>query len=322
MRNAFVKTLCNLAAVDKNIYLLTGDLGFGVLDKFAEKYPDNFINMGIAEQNMNSVAAGMSFEGKKIFTYSMANFQILRSLEQIRNDISYHNTDVKIVAIGAGFDYGTAGMTHHGTEDISVIRAIPNMTVFSPADIIETEAVMIAAYNIDKPCYIRLGKRCEKNIHTQTIKNYTIGKAIKIFDGDDVAIFSTGAISSEALKVAVKLNEMKIRTAFYTFPTIKPLDTEIIEEYARRCKIIVTVEENNIIGGFGSAVAEKISELDGRIAILKRIGIPDKLTSTVGNQNYLWHLFKMDAESIFNIIMEGEFYMKKSENNLNGGVLA
>ena len=174
MRNTFVDTLCKLVTNNKNIYLMTGDLGFGVLNKFIENNPENFINAGIAEQNMAAVAAGMALEGKTVFTYSIANFPTLRCLEQIRNCIAYHNANVKIVSIGAGFAYGAAGMTHHATEDLSIMRAIPNMKVFSPADPNEAAAVTIAAYNIDKPCYIRLGKGREQLIHQQQIENYEI----------------------------------------------------------------------------------------------------------------------------------------------------
>ena len=302
MRNTFVDTLCKLVANDKNIYLMTGDLGFGVLNKFIESNPENFINAGIAEQNMAAVAAGMALEGKTVFTYSIANFPTLRCLEQIRNCIAYHNANVKIVSIGAGFAYGAAGMTHHATEDLSIMRAIPNMKVFSPADPNEAAAVTIAAYNIDKPCYIRLGKGREQLIHQQQIENYEIGKALKVIEGSEVAIFATGAISSEAFKAALKLNDKGISTALYTFPTVKPLDSAIIEKYARQCKLIVSAEENNLVGGFGSAVAEVMSELKGKVAILKRIGIPDELSSIVGSQDYLRKYYGLTEENIFEIV--------------------
>ena len=253
MRNAFVDTLCALTFENKNIYLLTGDLGFGVLTKFWETYPDNFINVGIAEQNMMAVAAGLALEGNMVFAYSMPNFATMRCLEHIRNCIAYHKANVKIVSVGAGVAYSTLGITHHGTEDLSVMRAIPELKIFSPADPYETIAVTLAACKIDAPCYIRLEKGRESFIHHQKIDNYEIGKAVKILDGDDCAIFSTGAISLEALKAAEQLNAKGISTALFTFPTIKPIDVEVIENYARKCKVIVTVEENNIIGGFGSA---------------------------------------------------------------------
>lgn len=287
MRNAFVNALCELAAQDKNIYLLAGDLGFGVLNKFQENNPENFINAGIAEQNMTAVAAGLALEGNTVFTYSMPNFALLRCLEQVRCCVAYPKANVKIVAVGAGLVYGTLGVTHHATEDLSIARAIPNMIVFSPADPYESTAVTQAACQIDMPCYIRLGKGRESLIHRQKISNYQIGKAIKLLEGDDCAIFSTGAISVEALKAAQNLNAQGISTAFFTFPTVKPIDIDVIEEYARKCKMIVTVEENNIIGGFGSAVAEIISGMKSSKAFLKLVGINDEFPSVVGSSDYL-----------------------------------
>lgn len=303
MRNAFVDTLCELAANDKNIYLLAGDLGFGVLNKFSDAYPENFINAGIAEQNMSAVAAGLALEGNTVFIYSMANFSTLRCLEQVRNCIAHSLANVKIVGIGAGMAYGgTLGMTHHATEDLSVMRAIPNMTIFSPADAYESVDVTKSAYKIDTPCYIRLGKGREPLIHRDKIENYKIGKSIKIFDGSDCAIFSTGSISYEALKAAEKLNAENIGTAFFTFPTVKPIDTDVIKSYAKNCNMIVTVEENNIIGGFGSAVAEIISGLKGQKAFLKRVGINDEFTNIVGNHDYLKDYYKLKEDYIFDMV--------------------
>lgn len=304
MRNAFADTLCALASENKNIYLLTGDLGSGVLTKFWETYPNNFINVGIAEQNMMAVASGLALEGNMVFVYSIANFATMRCLEHVRNCVAYHRANVKIVSVGAGTAYDTLGITHHGTEDLSVMRAIPELTIFSPADFHETVAVTTAACKIDTPCYIRLGKGKEPFIHKQKIDNYEIGKAVKIVDGNDCAVFSTGAISFEALKAVEKLNSEGISTAFFTFPTVKPIDVEVIKNYARQCKVIVTVEENNIIGGFGSAVAEVISEMKGSKATLKRIGFRDEFTDVVGSQDYLRAYYKLTAENIFKAATE------------------
>lgn len=298
MRNAFVNVLCSLAAEDKNLYLLVGDMGFGLFDKFREKYSDRFINVGIAEQNMAAVAAGLALEGNIVFVYSLANFSALRCLEQVRNCIAYHKANVKIISAGTGISYGTLGITHHSTEDLSVMRAVPNMLIFSPADAYESSAVTLAAYKTNKPCYIRLGRGREPLIHQHEISNYTIGKAIKIRDGKDCAVFSTGAISYDALKAVNDLNARGISTAFFTFPTVKPMDVAVVEEYARKCKLIVTVEENNIIGGFGSAVAEIISELRGEKAVLKRVAINDTFTGVVGNHDYLKDYYKISAEHI------------------------
>lgn len=301
MRSTFVKTICNLAEENKNIFLITGDLGYGALNPFWEAFPDRFINAGISEQNMTSVAAGMALEGKQVYTYSIANFPTLRCLEQIRNDIAYHNADVKIISIGAGFAYGSAGMSHHATEDLSIMRALPNITIFSPADAAEVAEVVKAASNIKGPCYIRLGKGGEPALHNE-ISNFEVGKAIKIYDGAQICIFATGAIVSEAKIAAEQLSMQGIGTALYSFPTVKPIDYRLIEECARKYDMIVTVEENNIIGGFGSAVAETKSRLQGQLACQLMIGIEDTYVSVVGDQRYLRDYCSIDSTSVIELI--------------------
>ena len=301
MRNTFVHTLFELAADDQNICLITGDLGFGVLTKFWDTYPDQFINAGICEQNMTSVAAGMALEGKIVYTYSIANFPVLRCLEQIRNDAAYHDANVKIVSIGGGFAYGGAGMSHHATEDLAVMRALPGVTVFSPCDLLETIEVTKAAYHHKGTCYIRLGKGGEKNIHKE-IEDFQIGKAIKVIDGQKVCLFSTGAIVCEANQAALNLNNDGISTALYSFPTVKPIDKNVIEKYAKKVDLIVTIEEHNIIGGLGSAVAEVMAEMPHQKAVLKRIGLNDVYSSVVGTQEYLRNYYGLSHEKIERII--------------------
>lgn len=297
MRNTFVKTLCEIAEDDKDVILITGDLGFGVLDKYWDKYPNRFINAGIAEQNMTSVATGMALEGKKVYTYSIANFPTLRCLEQIRNDAAYHNANLKIVSIGAGFAYGGAGMSHHATEDLAIMRSLPNVTVFSPGDPIETIEITKAANEINGTCYIRLGKGGEKNIHAK-IDSFKIGKALKILEGNEICIFATGAILSEANKAAINLNSKGISTSLYSFPTVKPIDKEIIEHCAKNHKCIISVEEHNVVGGFGSAIAEVLSEIEGKHAYLRKIGLQDIYSSVVGSQNYLRDYYDICSNKI------------------------
>lgn len=303
MRNTFISTLCEIATENKDIILITGDLGFGVLTKYWDLYPDRFINAGIAEQNMTSIAAGMALEGKKVFTYSIANFPTLRCLEQIRNDAAYHNANVKIISIGAGFAYGGAGMSHHATEDLAIMRALPNIIVFSPGDPLETIEVTKAAAEIEGTCYIRLGKGGEKNIHTR-IENFKIGDAINIFNGNEICIFSTGAVLSEANKAAINLNEKGISVSLYSFPTIKPIDKKVIVECAKTHKCIITVEEHNVIGGFGSAVSEVLAEISGEHAYLRKVGLNDIYSSIVGTQNYLRNYYGICCEKIEDIANE------------------
>lgn len=303
MRDTFVKTLVGLAKKDKNIELITGDLGFGVLKPYWEEVPDQFTNIGIAEQNMTTVAAGMALEGKTVFTYSIGNFPTLRCLEQIRNDCAYHNANVKIVCVGGGFVYGSLGMSHQATEDLAVLRALPDVVVMAPADLVEAEEATKAIASYPGTCYLRLGRGGEKRIH-KSIGNFQIGKAIKVKDGEKVAIFSTGAIFEEVNEAYDILKEKGYDPAVYTFPTVKPIDRKIIEECIRSFDLIVTCEEHNIVGGFGSAVAEVIAESRNRRAVLLRIGLNDVYATIVGNQKYLRDQYGMSAKKIVERIEE------------------
>lgn len=297
MRDTFVKTLVELAKEDKNIELITGDLGFGVLKPFWEQCPDQFTNAGIAEQNMTTVAAGMALEGKTVFTYSIGNFPTLRCLEQIRNDCAYHNANVKVVCIGGGFVYGSLGMSHHATEDIAILRALPDVVVMAPADLVEAEECTKALAKYKGTAYLRLGRGGEKRIHDK-IDNFKIGKAVKVNDGEKVAIFSTGAIFEEVKAAQEILKEKGYNPTVYTCPTVKPIDKDTIEEVAKKFDLIVTCEEHNIIGGFGSAVAEVMAEMRDKKATLLRTGLNDEYSVRVGNQKYLRQQYGIDAKSI------------------------
>ncbi len=300
MRDTVVKTLIELGKQDKNIELITGDLGFGVLKSFWETLPDQFVNAGIAEQNMTGVAAGMALEGKKVFTYSIGNFPTLRCLEQIRNDCAYHNANVNIICVGGGYVYGSLGMSHHATEDIAILRALPDVTVICPGDPVEAALAVKKIANTQGTCYLRLGRGGEKNVNT-VIKEFEIGKAYKLRDAKDLpkkaAIFSTGAILEETSKACDMLEEQGIAVEQYSFPSVKPIDSNVIKDCAERFDNIFTVEEHNIVGGFGSAVAEVLAESDGR-AKLHRIGINDFYCIEVGSQAYLREQVGINAGGI------------------------
>ncbi len=303
MRDAFVRALIEVAKENKNVELVTGDLGFGVLKPFWEQCPNQFTNAGIAEQNMTSLAAGMALSGKIVFTYSIGNFPTLRCLEQIRNDCAYHNANVKIVCVGGGFSYGSLGMSHQATEDIAIMRALPNVAVFAPGDLVEAEEITKAIVNYPGTCYLRLGRGGEKRIHTR-IDGFQIGKAIKIKDGKDIAIFSTGSILEEVINAYDKLKRMGVNPLVYSFPTIKPIDKKLVIDIAKKCKLIITIEEHNILGGFGSAVSEIVSEIEETKATVKKVGIKDCYSIKVGNQKYLQKEFGLDAESLTNQILK------------------
>lgn len=307
MRDTFVRTLIELAKDNKNIELITGDLGFGVLKPYWEQLPDQFTNIGIAEQNMTTVAAGMALEGKIVFTYSIGNFPTLRCLEQIRNDCAYHKTNVKIVCVGGGFVYGSLGMSHQATEDIAILRALPDVIVMAPADLVEAEEATKAIASYPGTCYLRLGRGGEKRIH-EKIDNFQIGKAIKVKEGKTIVIFSTGAIFEEVNEAYELLKEKGYEPAVYTFPTVKPIDKDVISKCAEAYDLIVTCEEHNVVGGFGSAVAEVMAEKINSKASLLRIGLNDTYASIVGNQKYLRDQYGLSAAKI----------AKRIEDRMNG----
>lgn len=303
MRDTFVKTLLEIAKKDKNVYLVTGDLGFGVLRPFWEELPDQIINAGIAEQNMTSIAAGLALQGKIVYTYSIGNFPTLRCIEQIRNDCAYHDANVKVVCVGGGFVYGSLGMSHHATEDIAIMRSLPNVTVVAPGDLVEAACATKAIYETPGTCYLRLGRGGEKQIH-DSIENFEIGKAIKIKDGEKVAVFSTGAIFDEVSEACKSLENEGIVPAVYTFPTVKPIDKDTILKCAEKYDTIITVEEHNLSGGFGSAVAEVLAEESGVKAKLVRVALDDRYSCIVGSQKYLRQQYFIDAQAIIEKVKE------------------
>ena len=305
MRDTFVRTLIEEAKNNENIELITGDLGFGVLKPYFEQLPNQFTNAGIAEQSMTGIAAGMALCGKTVFTYSIGNFPTLRCIEQIRNDCAYHHANVKIVCVGGGFAYGSLGMRHQATEDIAIMRSLPEVTVVCPGDLVEAAEATKAIANIPGTVYLRLGRGGEKRIHDK-IDNFQIGKAIKIQDAKKdcnkkIALFSTGAILDEATEAVKILEESGIGVEEYSFHTVKPIDKDVILDCASRYDYIVTVEEHNIIGGFASAVSEVLSDSDQKARLIK-IGLNDEYCSKVGNQKYLRNEYGMTAEKIISKI--------------------
>lgn len=301
MRTAFIDTLCELAEQDERIWLLTGDLGYSVLERFASRFPSRFVNVGVAEQDMTGVAAGLALCDKIVFTYSIANFPTLRCLEQIRNDVCYHNANVKIVAVGGGFAYGAQGMTHHATEDLAIMRALPNMTVVAPADPVETRLATRAIVGWPGPCYLRLGKAGEPVVH-QTLPAFSIGKAITVRKGKDVTLITTGGILFNAVEAAERLAQEGIQARVLSMHSLKPLDSAAVLAAARQTKAIITVEEHSIIGGLGSAVAETLAELGDSHITFRRIAIKDEFCQQVGSQEYLRGICGLSVDGIVEVI--------------------
>lgn len=288
MRTAFINQLIEEARKNNNIFLVVGDLGFSVVEPFAEEFPDRFLNPGVAEQNMTGIAAGLALEGYNVFTYSIANFPTLRCMEQIRYDVCYHNLNVKIVSVGGGFAYGALGPSHHATEDIGMMRTIPNLTVSAPGDPIEAKALTSFFCNNIGPAYLRLGKAGEANVHSREL-NIINTNGLRIIETGSTAILSTGAVLKYCFDYA---NSDSNQFSLFSFPFIKPIDKELLKFICLKYKSIITVEEHQRSGGFGSAVLEAINDLRERNEInffpeIKRLAIPDTFVSVAGTQEYL-----------------------------------
>jgi transketolase len=297
MRNAFLDTLYDLAVKDQRIVFITGDLGFRVVEKFMEDIPKQFLNAGVAEQNMTGIAAGMALSGKIAVTYSIANFPTLRCLEQIRNDICYHDANVKIVSVGGGFAYGAMSVTHHAMEDLGVMRCIPNLTVVAPGDPVETRAATRAILQQPGPVYLRLGKAGEPTVHQSEIQ-FTVGKAIRFREGRDAALISTGGMLWTANRAAEILAADGVDVRVISMHTLKPLDVAEVFAAARDTGIVFTLEEHSIVGGLGSAVAEVLAEQTELRVVFKRLGVPNEFSPHIGAQQYMLARHHLDPDAI------------------------
>jgi transketolase len=297
MRDAFINTLSELAANDPKVMLVTGDLGFGVFDNFSKSFPKQFLNVGIAEQNMIGVSVGMALEGYKVFCYSLANFPTLRCLEQIRNDACYHNANVKIVSMGGGFSYGSLGISHHATEDLSIMRSLPNLIVVSPCDDWEaSEATKEIALG-NGTYYLRLDKSTAR-LTQKPSEVFKLGKSRCLREGQDITLIGIGGIVQSILTAAEILAEQSVSCRVISMHTIKPIDKEAIFRGVEQTKGIITIEENTILGGLGGAVAELCLENQHIPKIFHRIGLNDCFSSIVGTQDYLRSQYEMDASAI------------------------
>lgn len=284
-----------LAAQDERIFLLCGDLGFSVLENFATRFPERFINIGVAEQNMTGVAAGLALSGKIVFTYSIANFPVIRCLEQVRNDVCYHNANVKIVAVGGGYAYGPQGYTHHGVEDLAAMLLMPNMTVVAPGDPAETRLATRALVQHPGPCFLRLGKAKEPVVHQEDPK-FEIGKAIELRNGRQITIITTGAVLEVAARAADLLKQQRVKVRLLSMPTLRPLDVAAIEKAARETSAILTIEEHGA-GGLRSEVSTIFATGRFRCA-LASIWARSGPASVAGSQEYFRKQMSLTPEGI------------------------
>lgn len=296
MRDAFLSALTKLAEVDKNIVLLTADLGYGVFEEFESRFPGQYFNVGVAEQSMTGLASGLSLEGKKVITYSIGNFPTLRCLEQIRNDACYHDANIIIVASGGGFSYGSLGMSHHTTEDIAIMRALPNISVVAPCTAGEAGEAIIAMVKKGGVSYLRLDKTAAKDTCTQD--SFAIGKSRRYREGGDVTLIATGGILNEVNIAANELERLGVNSRVVGMHSIKPIDQDEIIDAAINTGGIVSIEEHNKDGGLGSAIAEVCMDSGVTPKIFSRIGLNNVYSSIVGGQQYLRSRYKMDSVAI------------------------
>lgn len=285
MRAAFINTLTELARRNKNIFLLTGDLGFSVFENFREEFQDRFLNIGVAEANMVGIAAGLSLSNKVVFIYSIVPFVTMRCFEQIRNDICYQNLNVKIIGCGGGLCYGSAGPTHHSITDIAIMRVLPNMTVICPGDPIETELAVKASITYQGPVYIRIGRGHEPRVHSAS-PHFEIGKGIILKEGNDIALIATGNMLYTANRVADTLEGNGLSIRLISMHTVKPIEKALILKVTKETKAIFTIEEHSLIGGLGSAVAEVLPESEHKV-LFRRFALPNTFIKNIGNQEYL-----------------------------------
>ena len=300
MRNRFAKTMEELATDNKRVCLLSGDIEIE-FDKFKERAQGRFINCGIAEANMMSMAAGMALSGLKPVVYTIAPFTTLRCLEQIRTGVAYHEAPVVIVGTGSGLSYAELGATHHSLEDIAILRSIPNMQICAPADSEELEAYLREAIDSGIPTYIRIGKKGEPTIRGIS-ESAKIGRARSVHSGEKILILAIGPIIEEAIKAREVLGGNSAGIEIVSMGTVKPLDTEFLQKIAERnYKHWVTLEEHSKIGGLGTAVIEWLSEK--RIFVdLYRIGTDDKFIHRLGTQNYTRGQQRIDSNSIIKLL--------------------
>ena len=297
MRTTFIRTLTEQAAKDPRVTLAVGDLGFGVVVDFAQRFPRQFLNAGVAEQNMTGIAAGMALSGRIVFTYSIANFPTLRCIEQIRNDVCYHRANVVVVAVGGGYSYGALGMTHHATEDLGVLRMLPRMTVIAPGDPVEAAAATRAVAAGIGPVYLRLGRDKEPIVHQEPIA-WQLGQAITVREGGDVTLIVTGAMLASVVEAADLLARDGIAAKVLSMHTLKPLDVEAVTAAARAGGRVVTIEEHSVLGGLGARVAETLCEAGIPGVRFRRIGLPSEFLKVVGDQDYLRKVQGLDVPSL------------------------
>jgi transketolase len=297
MRDAFVQAVDALAGRDPRVMLVTGDLGFGVLTGYASRRPKQYLNAGVAEQNMIGLATGLALEGRVVFAYSIANFPTLRPLEFIRNDAAYHDANVNVVAVGGGFSYGALGISHHATEDLAIMRALPGLTVVAPGDAWEAAEAVPALAATPGTTYLRLDRSGARSTQRPG-EVFVLGRARRVREGSDVTLIATGGILGVVLEAAQALAEGGVQCRVLSMHTLRPLDRDAVMAAARETGGILTVEEHAVDGGLGGAVAECCLESGTAPRVFRRIGLRAGFSSIVGSQDHLRAVYGLDAAAI------------------------
>ena len=297
MRHVFVNELIKESKKDKDIYLITADLGFKAFEKFQNEFPERFINLGVAENNMIGVGAGMALKGKKVFVYSILPFIVFRSLEQIRNIICHNNLNVKLVGGGGGFSYSVQGVSHNTSEDLSIIRSLPNMNVYNPGSKIEATIAMKELFNTKGPSFIRLGKAPENDFYKKKPK-YKVGDGLLVKSGKDITIFCSGNITEVVIDAANKLRNRNINAKIVSMMCLKPINSKFILSQVES-KNVVTIEEHSEVGGLGSAIADILMGANlKRPLSFKKIALKDRCHKEIGSHSYLRKINGLDCDSI------------------------
>jgi transketolase len=311
MRFAAVETIYKAALKNKNIYFLTADLNHVMEKEFKENIPNQYLNVGIAEQNMVGVAAGLALAGKKVFIYSITPFVTMRPYEQVKIDVASQNLDVTLIGVGCGFAYGIYGNTHCSIEDIAVMRCLPNMKVICPANPMETTQLMNQLINLGGPSYIRIGRGKEPNPDHKY--NVIVGKSQIIKKGSDITIIATGTILDEAIKAASLLEKI-CSVEVVNIHTIKPLDEKFILNRIQNKRAVFTLEEHSIIGGLGSAISQLIAEKSVKRIIFKSFAVNDKYLPVIGDQDFLRNQHHISADYITKVILKFIDQLSKSND--------
>jgi transketolase len=306
LRDTFARTLYQVAKQKSNVFIVVADISpAGSMAPFREEFPEQFINVGVAEQTMISLCAGLALRGCTAFAYTIATFSLYRPFEQVRIDLCYQNLPVTVVGIGGGVSYSTLGGTHHAQEDIAVVGAIPNIAVIAPCDPLETEAAVWVCAERKGPTYLRLGKAGEPNFTAEAPEPFEFGKIRKIKDGQDACLIAYGPIMKMAFDVAAKLEREKGRSvAIYSAHTVKPLDNEGVRRILENFETVAVVEEHSVRGSLGGQVKQLAWDAQAKCK-LHTFSLKDEFIHQFGSQNDMWKAHGLTTEIIYDAIVAG-----------------